>query len=225
MRPLTQDYSARTSVSSPSFDCELPEHAREEILRPRRPRILEQPPSPPQKPPQVNSGRSRGHPALGWLLALAGVVTLFVLIGLSWPSPAARDKALQESADRQRETEAAASRALEALRKSAPQPTPAPIVQPTPAATPAVTAPRARLVRLPAPPPWRITELTPSHIDESHVLMMPYGLEVRATLRGFLGALDQLPRVGHIGDMYIVENFPWIWLQVPGTSVPTWVDP
>jgi hypothetical protein len=75
------------------------------------------------------------------------------------------------------------------------------------------------LVRL----PW--VELTAAHIDESHVITMPYGMVVRATLRGFLGALEQLPRVGRIGDMYVVEQTPWIWIQVPGTTASTWVDP
>jgi hypothetical protein len=54
---------------------------------------------------------------------------------------------------------------------------------------------------------------------------MPYGERVIGTLRGFLGSETQLPRIGHIGDTWIVNNVPWIWLTVPGTTAPTWVDP
>jgi hypothetical protein len=54
---------------------------------------------------------------------------------------------------------------------------------------------------------------------------MPYGETINATLRGFLENENQLPRVGHIGDMYVVGSVPWIWIQVPGTSAPMWVDP
>jgi hypothetical protein len=74
-------------------------------------------------------------------------------------------------------------------------------------------------------PPLRLIELTPEHIDESHRITMPYNVEVLATLRGFLDTENQLPRVGHIGDMYVVGTTPWIYIQVPGTTAPTWIDP
>jgi hypothetical protein len=74
-------------------------------------------------------------------------------------------------------------------------------------------------------PRVELVELAPSHIDQTHVITMPYGMVVRATLRGFLENENQLPRAGHIGDMYVVGDVPWIWIQVPGTSAPTWVDP
>jgi hypothetical protein len=67
--------------------------------------------------------------------------------------------------------------------------------------------------------------ISPEHLDESHDIMMPYGMVVRATLRGFLEQENQLPRVGHIGDMYVVGSVPWIFIQVPGTTALTWVDP
>jgi hypothetical protein len=41
MREPTQDYSAQKF--SPSFDCELPENARSELMRPKRPVILGRP--------------------------------------------------------------------------------------------------------------------------------------------------------------------------------------
>jgi hypothetical protein len=70
-----------------------------------------------------------------------------------------------------------------------------------------------------------IFAITPDHIDEAHDITMPYGTVVRATLRGFLEQENQLPQVGHIGDMHVVGSVPWIWNQVPGTTTPTWVDP
>lgn len=211
---------------------ELPDDALAELVALKRPRILTRPPGPPQKPPQVDFVRRWWHPAVGWLLALVAVVAVYAIISWSQPSPVARAKALQESADRSRETEAKAQEAFDVLRtpKSVPQPTPVPVVQPTPAQPviqpppPVVSAPRARLVRLPQPR-MDLVQLSPEHIDESHVLTMPYGLEVLATLRGFLGAENQLPGLGHIGDMYVVGNVPWIWIRVPGTTEPSWIDP
>jgi hypothetical protein len=85
-------------------------------------------------------------------------------------------------------------------------------------------APRAQLGLSPQPR-TDLVPLSAEHIDESHVITMPYGMVVRATLRGFLGNENQLPRVGRIGDMYVVGTVPWIWIRVSGTSAPTWVDP
>jgi hypothetical protein len=73
------------------------------------------------------------------------------------------------------------------------------------------SAPRAQLVRLPAPkalliklPEWRI--------GEQHRLLMPYGTEV-------VGQLN------HIGDTWIVGTTPWIWLVAPGLNHANWADP
>src|SRR5215472_1796959 len=107
MLQSNQEYTARRF--SPDFDCQLPPEVRSEFLQPRRPRILTQPPGPPQKPPQVEKARSWRHPALGWLLALAAVVAV---VAVSWPSPEKRAKALQESVGASREAEAKALSAL-----------------------------------------------------------------------------------------------------------------
>jgi hypothetical protein len=236
MPQFNQEYMARR-IQPAQFDTILPPDARSELQQPRRREDTDRRlPGPPKRPPQVNLERSPRHPTLGWLLALTGVAALCAVIGLSWPSPEKRAAALQASALKSRETEAAAAKALEALRShtsQAPesvQPTPVPVVQPTPAATPSgavpIPVPRAQLVRVPrATARVQLVELTPEHIDESHRITMPYGTEVRATLRGFLGSETQLPRTGRIGDMYVVEQTPWIWIQVPGTTAPTWVDP
>ena len=84
--------------------------------------------------------------------------------------------------------------------------------------------PRASVVRLPAPR-TDIFAITSEHIDQTHTITMPYGTQVSATLRGFLEQESQLPRVGHIGDMYVVGSVPWIWIQAPGTTAQTWIDP
>jgi hypothetical protein len=46
-----------------------------------------------------------------------------------------------------------------------------------------------------------------------------------ATLQGDLDSEAQLPRVGHIGNLYVGGDVPWVFIQVPGTAAPTWVDP
>jgi hypothetical protein len=157
--------------------------------------------------------------------ALVAVVAVYAIISWTQPTPAARARALQESADRSREVEQKAAKALEALKSS---PSPAPVVQPKPASTPAgvvpVQAPRAMLVKLPLPRA-QLVKLPERKIDEARLLLMPYGQQVVGTLRGFLGSEAQLPRIGHIGDTWIVNNVRWIWITEPGTSAPTWVDP
>jgi hypothetical protein len=55
---------------------------------------------------------------------------------------------------------------------------------------------------------------------------MPYGLEVLCRLKGRLDAEWMLPASGNaIGDTWVVGETPWVWIAVPGTSAPTWVDP
>jgi hypothetical protein len=216
MRHIQQEPSARR-FSPSQFDCPLPPDARDELLQPRRPRILTRPPGPPQRPPQVDSVRRWWHPAFGWLLGLIFFGALGVIM----------------------------SRLVDKPTASHPVPAPPPVVQPAPAAlsppsTPIVApiqpTPRTRLVRLPTPPPRaqlvrlpparvELVELVASHLDETHVITMPYGTVVRATLRGFLGSETQLPRVGRIGDMYVVGTVPWIWTTAPGATTPMWIDP
>jgi hypothetical protein len=75
-------------------------------------------------------------------------------------------------------------------------------------------APRAQLVALPV---WQV--------GEARQLQMPYGLKILGRLRGFVLDQSQLPAGASIGDTYLVAGVPWVWLTVPGTSAPTWVDP
>jgi hypothetical protein len=223
----------------PTQQAEHPSHRAERILQPQRARILAKPPAP-KKRSWLDSARRWWHPAFGWLLALVFVVAV---VAVSRPSPEKRAAALRESAERSREAEVKAAEALKDLKSP---PSPAPVFQPTPAVQPMPTAmptpsgvvpipaPRAMLVKLPPPraqlvrlsqPRVDLVEIAPSHVDETHTIWMPYGTQVRATLRGFLENENQLPQVGRIGDMYVVGNIPWIWIQVPGTTAPTWIDP
>jgi hypothetical protein len=55
---------------------------------------------------------------------------------------------------------------------------------------------------------------------------MPYGMEVLGVLRGTLSHERWLPGSGnHIGDTYVIGTTPWVWITVPGTTAPSWVDP
>jgi len=195
-----QDISARRN---PTFDCELPPDVRAEFYRPKRARILV-PPEPPKRPSGGNSERSGANIAGRWLWTLFFVLTLVVLAGRFATTPASHP--------------IAAPPAVQTLdpslnRRSSPAATPAAVVP--------IPVPRAQLVRLPAPVPRGQLVRLPSQ----QLIRMPYGTEVLATLRGGLGSEAQLPRVGHIGDLYVVGTTPWIWVQVPGTAAPTWVDP
>jgi hypothetical protein len=106
-----------------AYESVLTEDVRTELLRPRRARIPIRPPLPPQKRSWVDLARSWWHPAFAWLLALVAIVAV---VAVSWPSSAKRAAALQESATRSRETQAAVTKALEALRAPIPEPIPMP---------------------------------------------------------------------------------------------------
>jgi hypothetical protein len=197
--------------STDNFECEPPPGVWDELLRPRRPR--KRPPSAPRR--TVIFLAWLGIPVV--LIALLGVV----LSASGW-RPASPG-----SAETQRIARAALDRISIPATPVVQQPVvPMPVEQP-------ILPPRARLIKLPPPTPRAQlvqmpqvpTAISQEHLDESHDITMPYGTIVRATLRGFLGEENQLPRVGHIGEMYVVGTVPWIFIQVPGTSAPTWVDP
>jgi hypothetical protein len=84
-----------------------------------------------------------------------------------------------------------------------------------------LVAPRAQLVRLPVPRA-QLVRL----IGKQYSATMPYGLQVLATYRGELASPDLLPTHGNrIGDAWIVQGTPWIWLFAPGATHPDWIDP
>jgi hypothetical protein len=191
------------------FESTLPHEARTELERPKRPVMLRTAPA-----GQAPTVRRRSF--LPWAIGFAaGALAWAAIVSLSTSHTGQPQ---------------AAAVAI---------PTPTPVPLSTPAATTAIPsrvaptlAPRARLVRMPTPTPRatlvRLPELvtiTPEHIDEAHTVRMPYGEDVRATLRGFLDSENQLSRAGRVGDIYVVGKVPWIWVTVPGTASPTWVDP
>ena len=222
-----QDISARRFDPN-SFDCELPPDARSELVRPKRPVILKRPPV--YQPP----GRSN-------ILKLG--CSIFVVALLLVAAFTNRQPQNSRSTPTAQPTPA-----------SVVQPSPAQREQPLSPPPPVVSAPRARLVLHkrwmgngvwevmdstgrtvkilvdPAPRAQLVREpsytpIRPWHVGETHEITMPYGMSVDATLRGFLANENQLPPTGHIGDMYVVGNVPWIWVTVPGTTAPTWIDP
>jgi hypothetical protein len=96
--------------------------------------------------------------------------------------------------------------------------------------------PRAELVRLPAPRAElvrasgarraELISLPGWHVGNSKLMLLPDGMEVRGTLRGALCDASQLPASGNqIGDTWLVGTTTWLWLTVPGTAAPQWVDP
>jgi hypothetical protein len=202
MPQSNQEYTARRvqpTRYNANYDCELPEDARRELGKPKRAAIL-------RRPPVIE------HSGI-WKWVVGFAICVVILAG-----------AIGHYTQQQKHAPAAAPV----------QPAPARVVTPPPVGIAPTPAPRAQLVRLPLPPPRaqlvRLpapddAEIAPQNIGRTHTMAMPYGTVVSATLRGFLGNENQLPRAGHIGDMYVVEQTPWIWIQVPGTTAPTWVDP
>jgi hypothetical protein len=208
--------------SNDDFDCELPDDALDELLVPRRPRILGRPSKAPDR------RRALVLAVLVLLLVAVGVVVVLVSwqrpaypalpAGLSTPAPTV-PPTVQPAASPRPTPSTEPIQPPSAVEHVIEQP-----ILPPRAQLLKLPTPRAAVVRLPAPH-TDIFAITPAHIDEAHDITMPYGTVVRATLRGFLRNESQLPRAGHIGDMYVVGSVPWIWIQVPGTTAPTWVDP
>jgi len=200
------------------YDCELPPDVHSELLTPKWPRILERHSSP----------RKRGDgptPQLRWvfcwMLAIA-VLTLVAALYTSW-----------------RQQEALRASSIGAISQPlTPQPTPTPasasgphltITPPVPRAVPVSSVPRAQLVRLPAPraqvvsPALRRPPLVPG---QHYLGTMPYGVEVLATFRGWLPSQDDLPSHHNaIGDMYVVQGVPFVWVFAPGATNANWIDP
>jgi hypothetical protein len=56
---------------------------------------------------------------------------------------------------------------------------------------------------------------------------MPYdNLEVLATFRGWLPSQDDLPsHPNQIGDMFVINGVPFVWLFAPGATHADWIDP
>jgi hypothetical protein len=104
-------------------------------------------------------------------------------------------------------------------------PTLGPTRSPRPELAVASYAPRAELVMLP-PPRAQLIRLPEWRIGGERPVMMPYGLEVAARLKGKLASTDMLPTSGNaIGDTWVVGDSAWVWVAAPGTGSANWVDP
>ena len=216
MNRIVEENSARRIQS---FDTLLPDEVRVEFTRPKRTRIVGR-----LEPPDGNTL---------WLAGafVFGAIILAVAIGL-----AGRHEAQQLVSD------VSAVPGIPVKQAAA---TPEPVSAATPTQTAVTTltptlgpmrgprselavapyVPRAELVRLPPPraqpirlPEWRVGEERP--------VIMPYGLEVAARLKGKLLSTDMLPMSGNaIGDTWVIGDSAWEWVAMPGAGSANWVDP
>ena len=193
---------------NPGYDTELPEQARLELDRPRRPRIL------------GRKTKSTLKKSPKWPLYLALHITIVVVGGTmaTW---------------RQEPTAERTNKAISQLLVPQPAPTP---MTPAPGrasrwtlylATQQTPAPRATLVKLPPPRAQLVGDLSPLIPGKRYLATMPYdNLEVLATFRGWLPSQDDLPsHPNAIGDMYLVGNVPFVWLFAPDATHADWIDP
>src|SRR6516165_5761369 len=201
MNRIVEENSARRIQS---FDTVLPDEVRVEFTRPKRTRIIGR-----LEPPDRNTL---------WLAGafVFGAIILAVAIGLAGRHEAQHLAAMQEANSAAAPTQIAV-------------PTLAPIVDRKPAPKPVLAAmpyaPRATLVKLP-PPRAVLVRLPQWRIGEERPVMMPYGLEVAALLKGKLASPDMLPMSGNaIGETWVVGVSAWVWGAAPSASSTSWIDP
>jgi hypothetical protein len=221
------------------FDRELPPEAKNELITPKRPRILG-----PQKP-VASEPVPRKWPFLSAffvLLIVAGICTTLRhqdrSISPSIPPSVSPTPQKEERTPAPVISKPAPAPILQATPSEplAPEPSlPLNLVAPEPTATsgtPSSQAPatpevrRAKLVRLPDLPAPRAVRIL--HAGDQAPVMMPYRIEVLATIKGYAPSLDQLPLTGnHVGDLWVVgtERTPWVWITAPGATHADWIDP
>jgi hypothetical protein len=216
MNRIAEDNSARRIQS---FDTVLPDQARVEFTRPRRPRVLEK-----LQPSDKN---------ILWLAGaiLFGAIILAGTIGLTGRYQAQQlvpdGSAVPGLLVRQPTATPESNSAVTLTQSAVAAPTPALGSTPGPRSEFAVTpfAPRAELVRLP-PPRAQLIRLPEWRVGEERPVMMPYGLEVEARLKGKLTSTDMLPASGNaIGDTWVIGDSVWVWVAAPGGSSANWIDP
>ena len=201
MNRIAEENSARRIQS---FDTVLPAEARVEFSRPKRPRVL---------------GRLQPlDPNTLWLAGaiVSAAIILAVGIGVAGRQQTQQLAATPEPASAAAPTQIAV-------------PTVAPTIDRKPAPRSALAAapyaPRATLVKLP-PPRAVLVRLPQWRIGEERPVMMPYGLEVAALLKGKLPSTDMLPMSGNaIGDTWVIGDSAWVWVAAPGAGSANWVDP
>jgi len=199
MNRIAEENSARRIQS---FDTVLPDEVRAKFTRPHRPRILGR-----LEFPDRN---------ILWLAGaiVFGAMIVALAIGLRGRHETQQTAATPEPTSTARPAQIAS-----------PSPTPALAAADRPALATAGTAPQATLVKLP-PPRALLVRLPQWHIGEERPVMMPYGLEVAARLKGRLPSTDELPMSANaIGDTWVVGNSAWVWVAAPGTGSASWIDP
>lgn len=199
MNRIAAENSARRNQS---FDTVLPDDVRVRFTRPGRLPILGQLEFP-----------DRG---ILWLAGaiVFGAMMVALVIGLPSRQEAQQTAAMPEPTSTARPAQIASH-----------LPTPAIAAAGRPALATPATAPQATLVNLP-PPRAVLVRLPKWHIGEERPVMMPYGLEVAARLKGRLPSIDMLPVSGNaLGDTFVIGDSAWVWVAAPGTGSANWIDP
>jgi hypothetical protein len=216
MNRIAEEKSARRIQS---FDTVLPDEVRVKLTRPKLPPTLGR-----LEPPDGNTL---------WLAAAIafGAIILALAIGLAGRHeapqrvpdvstvsgmPARQPAATPEPISAATPTQTAVATLTPTLRQT-PGPRPELAVAPY--------APRAELVRLP-PPRAQLIRLPEWRIGEERPVMMPYGVEVTARLKGKLPSADMLPASGNaIGDTWVIGDSAWVWVAAPNAGSANWIDP
>ena len=216
MNRIAEENAARRIQS---FDTVIPDGVRVEFTRPKRPRVL---------------GRLKpSDPNILWLAGaiVFGAIILAAAIGLNGrhesPQLVHVISAVPGLPVKQPAASPGPSSAATATQTGVATLTPAlrAAPGPRPGLAAAPYAPRAELVRLP-PPRAQLIRLPEWRIGEERSVMMPYGLQVAARLKGALLSTDMLPMSGNaIGDTWVIGDSAWVWLAAPGAGSANWIDP
>jgi hypothetical protein len=189
MSRISQESLAGKSQSTHSqagYECELPSTARDELLAGRR-----RPPIPPGLDPPITVAPKPGkRRAIYLALAALFCVSLLGPILNAWRR--------QDAPFHPRRIQASVAPQPTPQPPSLPTPTPGPSVNPWHQIRPAPRAvlvklppPKAQLIRLPEPPAPRAVRIL--HVGDQVPVIMPYGIEALATIKGYLPSTDQLP--------------------------------
>jgi hypothetical protein len=211
MNRITEEGTARRFQIQAQYDTVPPDEVLDELTRPERARIVVRPKS------------ERAHTGLihvGAILLGALILAAAIVFG-RWQ---ARPMSVVSTA-----SEAPVERpAATAVPSSGATTAPGPVADPMPTATRDLVVrpvPRADLVKLP-PPRAQLVRLPEWKIGEERPVMMPYGLEVTARLKGRLLSTSMLPLSGNaIGDTWLIAHNAWVWIAAPAADSANWFDP
>jgi hypothetical protein len=196
-QPL-QDFSARTR-----FDTTLPEDARAEFFRPKRPRIFVAPSPPPKL------ARSAANQAIRWLLVLLFLVVLGMLVSWFAKAPTSHPLTTQPQSTPTSITTSPSANLAAPRAQLVSRPTQ---LIPTPVR-------RAILYRLPS---------QTLGVYKWYPLPAEWGGgTVWARYMGTKEHFSQIPRAPMQGDLWNVTegNASWIYCTPAGYTHPIWIDP